>query len=326
MARIAHTLIALMAGVAALHCAAAKAEDKYPSRPITIVVSYPPGGGADLMARLVGQKMSTILGESVVVENRPGASAQIGAAFVAHSTPDGYTLLVDAASFVINPNLYPKLTYAGVQAFTPVGVLARFPAVMVVTPSFKGKTVKDLVALAKADPGGVMYASAGNGSAQQLSATLFMQQAGVRLGHVPYKGGGPAMADVMSGQVPLYFANVASALPNIQSGRLRALAVTGTHRMSTLPDVPTLSEAGVQGAESYEWNGMFVPAGTPPDVVNKLAKALEQALDSKEIADRIGSLGGERLPGGRDGAVNFVREQYDQAGKIIRANHIQPNS
>ncbi|WP_245801337.1 Bug family tripartite tricarboxylate transporter substrate binding protein [Pollutimonas bauzanensis] len=275
------------------------------------------------MARLVAQKMSAQLKQSVIVENKPGASAQIGASYVANSAPDGYTLLVDAASFSINPNLYPKLPYDGIKAFVPVGVLARFPSVIVVTPSFSAQSLADLIGLAKAEPGGVFYASAGNGSAQNLGTVLFMEKAGIKLEQIPYKGGGPAMTDVMGGQVPMYFANVASSIAHIKAGKLRALAVTGSTRAEALPDVPTLKEAGVVDAESYEWNGMFAPKGTPPEIVDKLALALEQALDSPSVSDRIKELGGQRLPGGREAAVKFVQEQSDRAGEIIRHNNIK---
>ena len=301
------------------------AQAAWPEQPITFVVSYPAGGGADLMARLVAEQMAPVLGQSVVVENRGGAGGVIGAAYVANAKPDGYTVLVDAASFSINPSLFPKLSYDGVRAFEPVGVLARFPSVIVVTPNYAVKTVADLVKQAKADPGGTFYASTGNGSAQNFAAVLFMQQAGIKMNQVPFKGGAQAMTAVMGGQVPVFFANAASSIANIKSGLLRAVAVASPTRLAALPDVPTIAESGVAGAESYEWNGMFVPRGTPLAIVDRLAAALDRALEAPSVAKRIQDLGGQRLPGGRAAAVDFIREQSDLATRIVRANNIQPD-
>ena len=297
----------------------------WPEQPITFVVSYPAGGGADLMARLVAEQMAPLLGQSVVVENRGGAGGMIGAAYVANAKPDGYTVLVDAASFSINPSLFPKLTYDGVRAFEPVGVLARFPSVIVVPPKSAIKTVADLVRQAKADPDGSFYASTGNGSAQNFAAVLFMQQAGIRMNQVPFKGGAQAMTAVMGGQVPVFFANAASSIANIKGGLLRAVAVASPTRLAALPDVPTIAESGVQGAESYEWNGMFVPRGTPQDIVDRLAAALDRALEAPSVAQRVQDLGGQRLPGGRAAALEFVKEQSDLAKHIVRANNIMPD-
>ena len=232
------------------------------------------------MARLVAEQMAPVLGQSVVVENRGGAGGVIGAAYVANAKPDGYTVLVDAASFSINPSLFPKLSYDGVRAFEPVGVLARFPSVIVVTPNSAVKTVADLVKQAKADPGGSFYASTGNGSAQNFAAVLFMQQAGIKMNQVPFKGGAQAMTAVMGGQVPVFFANAASSISNVKSG---------------------------------------------PEIVDRLAAALDRALAAPSVAQRIQDLGGQRLPGGRVAAVDFIREQSDLATRIVRANNIQPD-
>ena len=228
------------------------AQEAWPTKPITLVVTYPPGGGADLMARIVAPKMSEVLGQPIVVDNKPGAAGQIGAAFVAKAKPDGYTVMVDAASFVINQSLYPKLPYDAERAFKPVGVLAVFPHVIVVTPGYEAKSVADLIAIAKGQPGKINYASSGTGSAQHLAGAAFVQQAKIDLTHVPYKGGAPAMNDVMGGHIPVFFANVASGLSHLKSGKLRALAVAGERRIAALPDTPTLAELGMQGSEVYD--------------------------------------------------------------------------
>jgi len=315
--------ILAVAASLALALANAGFAQSFPSRPIRIVVTYPPGGGADLMARLVAPKMSEVLGQPVVVENKPGASGQIGATEVARSAPDGYTLMLDASSYSVNPSLYSTLPYEPTKAFKPIAVLALFPNVLVVTPSFPVRDVKELIAQAKAKPGSIAFASSGNGSAQHLSGELFRQKAGIEMTHVPYKGGAPAMNDVMGGQVPVFFANMASSLSQIKAGKLRALAITGAKRSPALPDLPTMAEAGVPGYVVYEWNAIFVPAATPPAVVSRLADAIAKAVQAPEFRERVSSLGGELTVYGPAEADRFVREQMDLWGKVVRDGHIR---
>ncbi len=224
--------------------------------------------------------LAEFLGQTVLVDNKPGAGGQIAATQVARAVPDGTQLLVDASSFAVNPALYPKLPYDTDTAFAPLAVLAQFPNVLVCTPGFEAKSVKDLIRLAKARPGQIAYASSGNGSAQHLAGALFEDLAGVKLVHVPYRGGGPAMNDVMAGQVPLFFANVASSLGQIQSGRLRPLAVTSRRRTRSLPDMPTMEEAGVPAYEVLEWNPVLAPAG-----IDAKSKAALIAAIRKTMAD-----------------------------------------
>ena len=295
----------------------------FPTKPIRIIVTYPPGGGADLMARLVAPKMSEALGQPVVVENKPGASGQIGASEVARSSPDGYTLMLDASSYAVNPSLYAKLPYEPAQAFTPVAVLALFPNVLVVTPSYPVHDVKELIAAAKAKPGTIAFASSGNGSAQHLSGELFRQKTGVEITHVPYKGGGPAMNDVMGGQVPMFFANMASSLPQIKGGKLRPLAITGAKRSPALPEIPTMAQAGVPGYEVYEWNAIFAPAATPKAVVAKLADAIAKAVQSPEFRERVAALGGELTGYGPTEADRFVREQMQLWGTVVKQANVK---
>jgi tripartite-type tricarboxylate transporter receptor subunit TctC len=296
--------------------------DTWPSKPITLVVTYPPGGGADAMARLIAPKLAEALGQSVVVENRPGASGQIAAQYVAKAQPDGYTIMLDASSFAVNPSLYPKLPYDSLKAFKPIGLIAAFPNVLLVNAQFVPKTVAELVGAAKASKNAVAYASSGNGSAQHLAGAMFESATGVDMLHVPYKGGGPALNDVIGGQVPVFFGNLASTLQHVQSGRLRALAVTADKRSAILPSTPTLNEAGVKGAEVYEWNAIFAPAGTPDAVVLKLSDALQKALDNTEVKQRIASLGGEIKKGSPDAAKVFLEQQMSTWGKVIKAKGI----
>jgi tripartite-type tricarboxylate transporter receptor subunit TctC len=302
---------------------AAGAQQQFPTKPIRMVVTYPAGGGADLMARLLAPKMALHLGQPVVVENKPGASGQIGAAEVARAAPDGYTLMLDASSYSVNPSLYAKLPYDPAKAFAPIALIALFPNMLVVTPDFPPRDVKELIALAKAKPGTIAFASSGNGSAQHLSGELFRQKAAVDITHVPYKGGGPALNDVMGGQVPVFFANMASGLAHVKGGKLRALAITGARRSAALPNAPTMAEAGVPGYEVYEWNAIFAPAGTPAPVMAKIAESIAKALQDAELRERIASLGGEIAAYGPADTERFVREQTELWGKVVRAGNIR---
>ena len=301
---------------------AAMAQAAYPNKPITLVVTYPPGGGADAMARLIGPKMGEALGQTIVVENRPGAGGQIGAAAVAKAAPDGYTLMLDASSFSVNPSLYPKLPYDSSKAFLPIGVVALFPNVVLVNANFPAKNIAELTAAARKSKDAVAYASSGNGSAQHLAGALFESAAKVDMVHVPYKGGGPALNDVIGGQVPLFFGNLASTLQHVQSGKLRALAVTSEKRSSILPDVPSLSESGLKGTEIYEWNAVFAPANTPEPVMKKLAAAFQQALDSPEVKARVTQLGGEIQRGSPEQAKKFIEQQISLWARVIKERNI----
>ncbi len=290
-------------------------------KPISLVVSYPAGGGADLMARLIAPKMAEALGQPVVVENKPGASGTIAAGQVARATPDGSMLLLDASSFAVNPALFGgKLPYDTATAFTPLGVLALFPNVLVCTPSFETRSVADVLRLARARPKSLAYASSGNGSAQHLAGALFEQLAKVELTHVPYRGGGPALNDVMGGQVPLFFANVASSLGHIQSGRIRPLAVTARLRTRALPDVPTMTEAGVKGHEVLEWNPVLGPAGLSAAVRDKLAAAVRKAMDDPEVLGRVRALGGDVFSGH---PAEFLKSQQALWTQVVKERGIR---
>lgn len=302
---------------------AARAQDPIAGgRPITLVVSYAAGGGADLMARLIAPHMARTLGQSVVVDNKPGAGGQIAATQVARATPDGTQLLLDASSFAVNPSLYPKLPYDTNTAFAPLAILALYPNVLVSHPAFEAKTVRDLIRMAKAKPGAIAYASSGNGSAQHLAGALFEDRAGVQLQHVPYKGGGPAMNDVMAGQVPLFFANVASSLGFIQGNRMRPLAVTSLRRARALPEVPTMQEAGVPGYEVLEWNPVLAPAGTPANVRDRLAGAIAKAMAEPEVLGRVRALSGEVFGGGPAQAAEFLKNQQALWARVVRERKI----
>ncbi len=291
-------------------------------KPVTLVVSYPAGGGADVMARLIAPRMADALGQPVIVENKPGASGTLAAAQVARAAPDGAMLLLDASSFAVNPSLFDKLPYDAAGSFVPLSVLALYPNVLVCTAAFEARTLADVLRLARAKPGALAYASSGNGSAQHLAGALFEAMAKVEMTHIPYRGGGPALNDVMGGQVPLFFANLASALGHIQSGRLRALAVTSRLRSRALPDVPSMEEAGIKGYEVLEWNPVLAPAGLPAPVRAALSAAIRKAMADPEVLARVRALGGEVFGGGEAEAAAFLKLQQAQWARVVRERHI----
>jgi tripartite-type tricarboxylate transporter receptor subunit TctC len=275
------------------------------------------------MARLIAPKLAEALGQAVVVENKPGASGTIAAAQVARAPADGSVLLLDASSFAVNPALMPKLPYDSKTAFTPLAVLALYPNVLVCHPGFEAKTVADVVRVAKAKPQQIAYASSGNGSAQHLAGALFESLAKIDLNHVPYRGGGPALNDVMGGQVPLFFANLASSIGHLKSGRLRALAVTSFHRTRALPETPTMHESGVRGHEVLEWNPVLAPAGLPAEVKSRLIAAIRRAMDDPEVLGRVRALGGEVFPLAQAGRTEaFLKEQQLLWARVVRERAI----
>jgi tripartite-type tricarboxylate transporter receptor subunit TctC len=274
-------LLAALAALAALATAAgqplARAEDKWPQRPIRLIVPYPPGGVSDALARHVGRILEKDLGQPVVIENRGGAGSNIGSEQVARSAPDGYTLLLGSSANTVNMSLYRKLNYDTMRDLEPVSLLADVPNVLVVNSAFPPKSVAELIALAKKKPNGFDYASAGSGSPAHLAAEQFNRLAGVQIRHVAYKGAGPAVSDVMAGHVPMMFTNLSAVSGGIEAGRLRLLGVGGQKRWPTFPDVPTIAEAGVPGYDASAWYGIMAPAGTPAPIVARIQKALAGA-------------------------------------------------
>ncbi len=270
-----------------LSCGPLAAQD-YPTRPVTIVVAQPPGGGTDIIARIIANQLSIQMGQPFVVENRAGAGTVVGTAFAASAPPDGYTLLTGlTANMAVNPSLFAKLAYDPIRDFTPVGMLATFPFAVVVSNTFPAHSIKELIAMAKAKPGDINFASGGNGTGQHLSTELFELEAGIKMTHVPYRGATPAYADVMSGQTPVFFDNLASALGQIQGGSVRALAVTGKERSPLLPNVPTVTESGLPGYDYEVWFGLWAPKNTPKPIVDKLYAEIQKALDSPDVKKRI---------------------------------------
>lgn len=305
--------------------AAAPAQADYPERPITMVVTYPPGGTVDVVARLIGPKLSDKLGQPVVIENRGGAGGMIGGAMVARAKPDGYTLMLDASNHAQNPALNSKMTFDTLKDFAPVSLLLRVPNVLVVTPSSPIESVQALIAAGKDATKPVYYASAGPGSAQHLSGELFNMMANTHLEHVAYKGGGPAMIDVMAGQVPVMFASLGSSWTHIQSGKLRPVAVGGSERSPAIPQLPTIAESGVPGFASYEWNAVFAPAGTDRAIIDKVSAALADVLKDPEIDAKLKGFGAEPIGSTPDALEAFRQAEMKKWQGVVKETGLAVN-
>ena len=290
----------------------------WPSRPIRMVIPLSPGGFADVPGRILAARLSSLLGYNVFVENRPGAGGTIGADFVAKSAPDGYTLLFTGTPHVISAWIYKKLPYDPLKDFEPVALVASGPYVLVVNPQLPVHSIRELIAAAKAQPGKIDYASSGNGSAQHLVSALFASMAGIELNHVPYKGSGPAMQDLLGGQVKVSFAGIPNVLPHVKAGRLRALAVSTPQRSPDLPDVPTAAEAGVPGYQATLWLNLAAPAGTPGEIVQRLYAETAKALQDAELQQNFRAAGVEASPMSPQELAGFMRGEFEKWGRVVR--------
>jgi tripartite-type tricarboxylate transporter receptor subunit TctC len=314
----AFVLIAAMAG--AMVGGHASAAETYPVRPVRVIAAFPPGGFVDLTTRVLAAPLATALGQQVVVDNRGGAGGIVGTELAARAAPDGYTLIVGSAgTHGVNQSLYRKLPYNVLRDFQPVARLADAPSILAVHPSLPARSVKDLIALARSRPGEIMYASAGSGTSTHLAAALFEHLARVKLVHVPYKGGGPAIVDVLAGQVPVTFGTAASVSPHTKSGRLRGLAVTAGKRSAVLPDLPTIAESGLPGYEMLNWLGLFAPAGTPRAVVEKLSAEAVRIMRLPEVRDRLNAQGAEPSPLATEEFTPFVKSEVEKWAKVVAA-------
>jgi tripartite-type tricarboxylate transporter receptor subunit TctC len=292
----------------------------YPSKPVRLIVPYPAGGPIDVIARLLGQKLTENLGQQVIIDNRGGANGIIGVEIAARAAPDGYTFLMGSTStHSINPRLYSKLPYDAVKDFAPVSLLATRPYILVLHPSVPAKSVNELIALARARPGQLTYASGGGaGSANHLAGELFKASAGVDIVHVPYKGGGPALTELLGGQVAIFFAPITIALSYVQAGKLRALAVTGARRAAVTPDLPTMSEAGLPGFEFSIWDGMLAPARVPKEAVAKVNGELVKILQSRDIKERFAAMGADAASSTPEQLAVFMKADADKWVKILK--------
>lgn len=319
--RLASLALATLALSAALPLAAQTAG--YPARPVKLIVPFPPGGPVDTVARVVAQRLSELWGQQVLVDNKAGAGGAVGADAAAKSAPDGYTFFACAIHHTVLPALKPKLPYDIQKDFVPLSFGARFPIVLVVHPSVEAKTVAELVASAKRQPGKLAYASSGNGGGTHLAGELFAIQSGTQLLHVPYKGSAPAVADVLGGQVPMMFADGPSALPHWKAGKLRALGVANPQRSPLFPGVPTFIEAGMGGYEAYSWTGFVAPAGVPKDVAAKLSADLQKVLAEAPVQQRLHDAGAEAVPNSAEQFGRFIGDELAKWGRVVKTANIQ---
>jgi tripartite-type tricarboxylate transporter receptor subunit TctC len=315
----------LAAAVLTLCTAPAWAQATYPSKPIRMLVGFPPGGSADILARTVAQKMAEAWNQQVVVDNRPGAAGTIAAAAVAKSAPDGYTVLMAAlASQSIAPSLFKSLPYDSERDFAPISNVAELALVLVVNPSLPVRSVKELIALAKARPGQLNYGSGGTGSSQHLATELFSMQAGIKMVHVPYKGSPLALADLITGQTVLSIDNPTTVLPQVKAGKLRALAVSSPRRWPAVPELPTIAEAALPGFDVVGWFGVVAPGGTPADVVAKLNGEIVRILRLPDVKQRLSEQGAEAAPGTPQQFAALIRADLQKYEKVVRATGMQP--
>lgn len=300
----------------------ASAQASYPARPVKVVIPYPPAGGADTVGRIMFQKLGEMWGAQFVIDNRGGAGGTIAAAAVAKAERDGYTIMYDATAHSVNPSLYPNLPYDTVKDFQPVFLAALVTNLLVVNKAVEAKTVADVIALAKATPGGLDWASSGNGTVQHLALEMFRHRAGIKLNHIPYRGGGLVLNDLIGGQVKFYFSNAAASIGHVQSGTLKCLAHTGRGRLATLPDVPAVAET-LPGFEAYEWHGVFAPAGTPQDVIAKLNAGLNAVIKQPDVAARLAQLNVETRANTPEECRAFVAAEMEKWGRVVREANIK---
>lgn len=313
----------VLLGATAAAVAAPALAQSFPSKPVRLVVPYTPGGGADTTARLVAPRLQEALGQTVVIDNKPGAGGSIGDDAVAKAAPDGHTLLIGAFAHAVNPSLMGRMPFRTPEDFAPISLLVTVPELLVVTPSFPARTVQELVAMAKAQPGKLSYASSGNGSAQHLAAELFKMRTGTDIQHVPYKGGSLAVADVAAGHVPFYFGNMSAALPQARGGKVRALAVTSPKRSPAAPEVPTMAESGVEGCEIFEWNALLAPAATPPEIVKRLHAEVAKVMAMDEVRAKFADLGAQPVGSNPEELAAFLKLEMAKWAEVVKAANIR---
>jgi len=323
--RMYRCLFAALVLLAAFAAPTSGSAQGYPNRPVRLVVPFPAGGPADALGRALGDQWSKMWGQPVIIENRGGAGGNIGAEVVARAAPDGYTLLLNASSHVINASLYEKLPYDPIKDFTPVSEVASYMLVLVVHPSVPAKSVKEFVAFANSKPDGLSVANAGLGTPTHLAAVLFAQAAGVNLIHVPYRGAAPASTDLIAGQVPAMFNNPVNAVPQVKSNNLRALAVTGSKHLSLLPDTPTIAESGYPGFETRTWYGLFGPAGMPADVVRKLHADTDKVMRMPEVANNLIAQGWDIAVSPPDQFAKVLQSEMDRWSAVVKRAGIKAN-
>jgi tripartite-type tricarboxylate transporter receptor subunit TctC len=314
----------LFVAMIALPAGAAWAQSGYPAKPVRLVVPSSPGGGTDITARLLAPKLTERLGQQVVVENRAGAGTMIGTEVVAKAAPDGYTLLMGLSTLAINPAMYKKVPYDSVRDFAPISQVISAPNMLVVHPSIPAKTVKELIAFARARPGQLNYASAGHGTNPHLSMELFLSMTGLKVVHIPYKGLAPGIVDLLAGHVTLATATMLTGLPHVKSGRLRLLGTTGAKRAAVLPDEPTVAEAGVPGYEASQWYGVLAPAQTPKEIITRLHAEITRILQAPDMREKLAADGTDPVGSSPDEFARYIKSELTKWGKVARDAGITP--
>jgi len=316
-----HACVVIVAGLAS---PASAAEPGYPQRPIRFLIPQSPGGASDTVGRVVAQKLGEVLGQNVVVDNRPGATGNIGHEMVANATPDGYTMLLTAPNLVTSPSLFPKLPFDPVRDFTPITQMSLSPNVWIVNPSFGAKSMNDLIQIAKAKPGQIDFASSGLASTQHLAGELLNVMAGVKLVHIPYKGGGPALIDTIGGRGQVMSSTLPSAVPQIKAGKVRALAVTSLKRSAAMPELPTVAEAaGLAGYEASTWQGLVFPRATPAAIVNRVQAGVVKVLEMNDVRERLRDQGYEPVGNTPQAFDAFIKAELTKWAKVIKAANIK---
>ncbi len=316
--------LGLLAALGATGVLAQQSTTTFPNKPIRFIVPYPAGGGTDIVARLVATKMSTSLGQPVVVDNKPGASTIIGTEFVARAAPDGYTFGLVTDSHAINPVFFPKLPYDSVKDFEPVSQLVFVPLVLVAHPSLNVKSVSELIAAAKVKPGRINYASIGNGTPHQISMEWLKSMAGISMTHIPYKGVAPALTDLVAGQVDVMFTGTSSAAPYVNAGKLNALAVSSAKRQQVFPDTPSVAESGLPKFDFMTWYGTVLPAGTPAAIVQRMSQEIAAALNQPDVRERLAALGVVAAPSTPSEFASFMKTESQKLGRIVVTTGVKP--
>ena len=311
-------------GVMLLALAPQSYAQTYPNKPIRLIVPFPPGGGNDVIARVIAQKLTERFGQQVVVDNKAGANGIVGLQALMQAPPDGYTIAVGAAGpLAVNPSLYDKLPYDPLKDFSPITNMVNFPLLLVTNPVVPAKTIQELIALAKAKPGQLYFASPGSGNSGHLAGELFNSMANVKTVHVPYKGQGPALSDLITGQVQMLYSSIPSVVNQVKSGQLNALAVGSSKRLASLPDIPTIAEAGVPGYEAYSWVGMLAPAKTPKEIVNKLNAEIVDILKRKDVADKLNQQGAIPVGDTPEQFSAYIKAEIEKWGGVVRSANIK---
>ena len=314
-------LIALV--LCSLFVAAAGAQDAYPSRPLKFILPFPPGGGTDILGRVIAERLSASLGQPVVTENRGGAGGNVGAEAAAHSAPDGYTIVLVAPSLAISPSLYSKLNYDPVKDLAPIGLVATVPNVMITHPAVEAKNLQEFIALARSRPGAMNYGSGGAGTSNHLAGELFNIVTGTKLVHVPYKGVNLAMQGVLAGEIQLVFIGIPAALPHIKAGKLRALALVAPQRSPALPEVPTVAEAGLKDFEVTTWYGIMTPSGTPRPIVSRLNAELVKIMHTPDVKERLAGMATDPLTSTPEEFAAYLRQEIAKWGEVVRKANLK---